>query len=155
MIRKAVGAIICKGDQILLVYKVKISDTKQGSQSIKGEWDFPKGGIKESDRSIEEALYRELEEETGSRDYTIIKQFNEKIAFEFPDDVRDKIGFDCQETTMFLVEFLGEEEDLQPKDAEINDLKFIEMECVLHTLTHEDTKYFFKKNYLINDSTNE
>ncbi|MEH7236726.1 NUDIX hydrolase [Bacillus sp. JJ1562] len=145
MIRQAVGAIVFKDDQFLLVHKTKIN-TRSGSETISGEWDFIKGGIEDSDESLQGALLRELKEETGSTDFLIIKEFDEKISFEFPKKIQRKIGYERQVTTMFLVEFTSGKEKLTPQDEEIADLLFIRKEKVLDTLTHDDTRSFFIKN---------
>lgn len=145
MIRQAVGAIVYKEDQFLLVHKIKIT-TKSGSEKIKGEWDFIKGGIEDSDESPRHAMLRELKEETGSTDFIIRKEFDEKICFEFPEKIGMKIGYEHQQTTMFLVEFTGCKENLSPMDEEISELQFFEENEVLVKLTHNDTRSFFKKN---------
>ncbi|WP_330949449.1 NUDIX hydrolase [Virgibacillus sp. MG-45] len=62
MIRNAVGAIIFQGTDFLLVHKVKISSLSSGNEDIKGEWDFPKGGVEREDNSLEDAILRELED---------------------------------------------------------------------------------------------
>ncbi|WP_108670405.1 NUDIX domain-containing protein [Peribacillus acanthi] len=144
MIRRAVGAIIFQENKFLIVHKTKIN-TIVGKQSIKGEWDFIKGGVKESDSDLKDSLLRELKEETGSTNFKVVKEFNEKISFEFPDEIKSKIGYEKQETTMFLVEFLGNMNLLSPIDNEISDIKFFERENVLEILTHSDTKDYFLK----------
>ncbi|WP_078596231.1 NUDIX domain-containing protein [Evansella clarkii] len=145
MIRKAVGAIVIKNNKFLIVHKTMIN-TKKGKQSIKGEWDFIKGGVEEGDKDLKSSILRELQEETGSNEYRIIKQFEEKICFSFPAAIKTETSYEKQETTMYLVEFLGNTEMLTPIDNEISDIKFIEKEKVLEILSHQDTKDFFLKN---------
>ncbi|WP_154657347.1 NUDIX domain-containing protein [Pontibacillus marinus] len=89
---------------------------------------------------------RELKEETGSNEFSIVKVFDEKICFEFPNEIKEKIGYKKKETTIFLVEFLGNSHTLNPKDDEICELKFIEKENVIKVLTHQDTKDYFIKH---------
>ncbi|RXJ04340.1 NUDIX hydrolase [Anaerobacillus alkaliphilus] len=153
MIRKAVGAIVFQGNSFLIVNKTKIN-SKLGKETIKGEWDFIKGGVMESDTSFQASLLRELKEETGSSNFKVVKEFNEKISFDFPNDIALKIGLEKQETTMFLVEYLGDTNKLSPIDNEINDIKFFEKDNVLEILTHADTKEFFLKHILHNTETN-
>lgn len=81
MIRNAVGAIIFQGTEFLLVHKVKICSLPNTDGNSKSEWDFPKGGVEKSDKNLIGAILRELEEETGSTDYKIMKQLDEKISF--------------------------------------------------------------------------
>lgn len=145
--RRAVGAIVKYKNGFLLVHKVKVKNFKNGPEKIMGEWDFPKGGVKGTE--AENEVMRELREETGSNNYRIIKQFDEKIRFEFPPEIREKIGFDKQETLMFLIEYLGDCSELRPQDDEIDDVRFFDISEVLEKLTHKEVKNFFIKNILI------
>jgi putative (di)nucleoside polyphosphate hydrolase len=145
MIRKAVGAIVFQRDKLLVVHKTKIN-TKKGKQSIEGEWDFIKGGVEAEDKDLQHAILRELEEETGSSDFKIVKQLEEKICFKFPEKVQEQIGYSSQETTMFLVEFMGDVKLLQPNDSEIGEVAFIELDRVNEVLTHQDTLDYFIRN---------
>ncbi|UCZ55108.1 NUDIX hydrolase [Bacillus shivajii] len=148
MIRKAVGAIVFQKNKFLLVHKTKVN-TLEGKRTVKGEWDFVKGGVEKSDKDLSDAIVRELHEETGSTKYEIVKVFDEKISFDFPKDVKVKIGYDKQETTMFLVEFFGDVHALIPNDHEISDVTLIEKNKVVDILTHQDTKEFFIKHLKI------
>jgi len=145
MIRKAVGAIVFQRDKLLVVHKTKIN-TKKGKQKIDGEWDFIKGGVEEEDKDLQHAILRELKEETGSGDFRIVKQLDEKICFNFPTTVQEQIGYSSQETTMFLVEFIGDIELLQPNDNEISEVAFIDLDRVNEVLTHQDTLDYFLRN---------
>lgn len=145
MIRNAVGAIITQGDEILLVHKVKMMDGKNGPEETPGQWDFPKGGVLSSDLDLSSALLRELKEETGSAQYRVIKKFEEKICFEFPKFLREKLGYESQETTMFQVEYIGDRTELKPQDKEIDQVNFFPKSNVLGILFHEDSKEFYKR----------
>lgn len=137
-IRKAVGAVVFRNDEYLLVHKVKsISD----NESIDGYWDFPKGGIGELDESLEKAILRELKEETGSSNYRIVHMFDKKICFSFPQAHK----YDAQETIMFYIEYLGNGDDLEPQDEEIDDIRFFSKEDLMKTLCHKETYEFFQE----------
>ncbi|WP_417897842.1 NUDIX hydrolase [Bacillus haimaensis] len=144
-VRKAVGAVIFKGEYVLLVNKVMASLLEDWDGPDKGEWDFPKGGIEHKDGSLEEALMRELHEETGSSEFKIVRHLEEKICFLFPPFIVEKSGYERQETEMFLVEYLGDEEKLQPIDREIREARFFKVEQVEGQLTHSDTKELWGK----------
>lgn len=117
-----------------------------GPETIKPRWDFPKGGIKDSDRDLEHAILRELKEETGSDEFEVVKQFSEKIFFEFPEKIQDKLGFRSQEVTMFSVNFLGTENSLKSQDEEVDEIKFFSKEEVNRLISFEDSKEFFNRN---------
>jgi len=145
LIRRAVGAIVSYGPRFLLVHKVKIN-AEGGKENIQGEWDFVKGGV-EDNENLKIAMLRELEEETGSSNYDFIKQFEEKICFDFPPNLREKIRYDGQETTMFHFEYVGDPSSLKPLDNEIDEIMFVKKEDVLKNLTHTDTRKFFDKYF--------
>ncbi|MFJ8063686.1 NUDIX domain-containing protein [Psychrobacillus sp. NPDC096426] len=142
MIRKAVGAIVFNRNKFLVVCKTTIN-TSEGKQIIKGEWDFIKGGVEKNDKDYYDALLRELHEETGSIEYKIIKEFDKKIHFDFSDELIIKIGYVKQETTMFLVEFIGDINTLSPIDHEVSDAVFIDKNKVIEILTHQETRDYF------------
>lgn len=144
-VRKAVGAVIYKGQNVLLVNKVMASLLEDWDGPAEGEWDFPKGGIEVKDSSLEEALLRELQEETGSTEFNIVRKLEEKICFPFPPIIVEKSGYERQETDMFLVEYLGDEDKLQPVDKEIKEARFYKVEEVEGRLTHSDTKELWGK----------
>ncbi len=146
-IRKAVGAVIRHHNEYLLVHKVKIVDTLQGPMTVPGTWDFPKGGIQGAETEIE-AIQRELPEETGSYLYRIIKRYDEKICFVFGEEANSLTRYDKQETTMFLMEYLGDRLDLHPQDEEIDQIGFFSAEKVLQWLSHDEFKRFYEQMVL-------
>ncbi|WP_099303163.1 NUDIX domain-containing protein [Bacillus sp. Marseille-P3800] len=147
MIRQAVGAIVVTKDAYVLVCK-SWQNTKDGKERIEDEWDIVKGGVEDEDESLEAAVLRELYEETGSKAFILRDPFREKLTFAFPPEVKKRIGFETQETTVFLVEFTGDLEDLTPKDKEISKLKAVCPDELMDYITHDETKQFFQKYIL-------
>ena len=139
--RKAVGAVIFKRDKFLLVQKIRA-----GKYSIRPRWDFSKGGVDKKDKDLKKALFRELYEETHSRNYKIIKKFKDKTKIEWTKLFKKRFGWFGQETTMFLVEYTGNGRDLRPDKYEIGDIKFFTREETLHKLRGKETIRFFRKN---------
>jgi len=69
-------------DEILLVHKVKRSEVNGALDTFQAEWDLPKGGVKEGE-FLQDAVLRELYEETGSKEYKIIEELDDTICFSF------------------------------------------------------------------------
>ena len=147
MIRRAVGAIIFQQDEVLLVQKVKRSESTSKVESFHPEWDFPKGGVKD-DEPLHKAVLRELYEETGSTAYEILAELNDKICFSFDSHFTTLTGYTEQVTTMFIVKYIGDRSDLKPLDKEIRAIQFVKKEHVLDLLIHEETKKCYKNTFL-------
>lgn len=140
-VRKAVGAIAFQGNKFILVHKVLNTYGKES-----GVWDFPKGGVEEGDLSLEAAVLRELIEETGTDKYVIKQELPEIINFDFTEEIKKKIGYQRQETTMFLVEFIGNPNDLKPCGEEIDEIMLVESESLLKKISHEETASYIQKH---------
>ncbi|MBP1989667.1 histidine phosphatase family protein [Paenibacillus eucommiae] len=140
-VRKAVCAIAYQGNKFILVHKV-LNTFEDDS----GVWDFPKGGIEDEDLSLEDAVKRELMEETGTDKYVIKQKLPNKISFNFNEDVRKRTGYESQETSIFLVEFVGNQSDLKPCGKEIDEIILIESESLLNKLTHKETAAYIQKH---------
>ena len=148
--RYAVGALVYVKDKILLVRKVMMMDGKAGSENIEPFWDFPKGGVKESDKDYENAVIRELAEEIGSDKLTVIKQLPD-FTFDFSAYVAKKIGFNNQVTKMFLIRFDGMESDLSPQDKEIDQISFFSKEEVEKKISFENSRKYVSDNFKMED----
>ncbi len=146
MIRQAVGAIIRYQKNFILVHKVNIMDFANSPNLIKGEWDFVKGGMKTHENSKKLALFRELKEETGSIHYKILREYSEKLRFKLP-IVPPQTGISHQETTMFLVEFLGDFADLNPEDQEIDKIAIFSKNEVYDILSYSESRNYFKERF--------
>ena len=149
MIRQAVGAIAkTKNGDILLVEKVKWHDKNGNKINTTAEWDIPKGGVKSEDKSLQEALVRELTEETGSAEWEIVSQYDAKIQFTFPTSVQEKIGYKGQHTTLFHVVYTGNNDVFTPIDTEIKSCRWVSKENIVDIVAHEETKHFLTKYVL-------
>ena len=93
-LRKNALAIIFDNDANVLIVS-RVNDPLH--------WQFPQGGVNENE-SDEEAIIRELGEELGTTDFTILDKCPEKHTFYFPKRlIRDEnLG---QEQTIILLKF--------------------------------------------------
>lgn len=108
--RKGVGIIIVdsKGQFFL------------GKRIGKEAWQFPQGGIDEGE-SPENALYRELYEETGLKKETveILAKSNKWLVYHIPHIFqRSKRKYDGVMQKWYLLKFLGNNEDINLDAAE-------------------------------------
>jgi len=100
--RSNVAAIIMRPDAKILIGE---------RANVPNAWQFPQGGVKRSE-TLQEALQRELQEEISltPRHYRVIKSKG-PYRYLFPPG-RSKEGFDGQEQTYVLVQFTGNDSDL-------------------------------------------
>ena len=75
-----------------------------------GVWQLPQGGIEQGE-SPEAAMWRELQEEIGTKDVEVIGALPDSIRYDWPEDHHGR-GYLGQEQRYFLVRL--------KKDAEIN-----------------------------------
>lgn len=142
-VRKAVGAIIvCKGkpNQIVAVKKVTREDISK-DEKIE-EIDIPKGGIKLGE-TPEQAIWRELYEELGTKNIRILKKLPFGISFKFPK--KENAKYSSQETTLFFVEYLGNPSELKPKTNEISEIFFTPIQTTQKILTFKETREAIEK----------
>ena len=86
---------------------------------LKNAWQFPQGGIEDGE-TISEAAQRELFEETGIKNISIVHVEKEAIRYEFDEDVKSKfkkkgIVSDGQDIYFSLFYFEGTDEEINLK----------------------------------------
>ena len=104
-------------------------------------WSLPKGHIEQGEDALQ-ASRREIQEESGITDLTVIKGLGTYDRF--------KIGKDGGEDTselktlhMFL--YTTNENNLKPTDPDNPEARWMEVEQVAELLTHPKDKEFFLK----------
>lgn len=75
-------------------------------------WQCPQGGIDPGETPREAAL-RELEEETGTRDATVLAEREGWIAYDFPPDVHPRGPYRGQRQKWFVLGFDGKDSDIR------------------------------------------
>lgn len=103
--RPNVGCVMLKNDGIFVAKRVGY-DTDA--------WQMPQGGVNK-DENLEEALFRELLEEIGTNNITIIKESTYNRYYKVPKIVTTQIWggkYIGQKQKWFLVKFNGEDEEI-------------------------------------------
>jgi putative (di)nucleoside polyphosphate hydrolase len=115
-------------------------------------WQFPQGGIDEGEE-VKEALFRELEEEIGTNDVTIIHEYPKWISYDFPPKIANNMKpYVGQKQRYFLVKLSKNAQiNVQTTHPEFSAYKFVEVEDVLKQsasfkqVVYETVINYFKK----------
>ncbi len=123
---------------------------------VENAWQFPQGGIDEGE-GVEEALFRELEEEIGTREIEIIAQYPKWVSYDFPPAIRDKMKpYDGQIQRYFLVKLKkGAKVNINTHTPEFSEYKFVETQNISEYITFfkrtvykQVLKYFKEEGYI-------
>ena len=108
---------------------------------LQNVWQFPQGGIDEGEE-VHEALFRELEEEIGTKEATIVAEFPEWISYDFPPKIAQNMKPFVGQTQRYFLLKLDEDAkiNLETKHPEFDDFKFVGVDEVL------DLSASFKKD---------
>ena len=77
-------------------------------------WQLPQGGIDDGE-DVTQALWREMEEEIGTRKAEMVARYPQALGYDFPAQVQSTVyggRFRGQMQHWFLLRFLGEERDI-------------------------------------------
>lgn len=119
-------------------------------------WQFPQGGIDKGEE-VQEALFRELEEEIGTDKAKIVGEYPEWISYDFPDKIAQKMKpYSGQIQRYFLLKLKKSAIiNLETKHPEFSSYKFVSVDEVLSHTAHfkkpvyeKVIKYFKKKGLL-------
>ena len=103
------GIIVLNKDNKIFVAK-RIDNPKD-------YWQMPQGGVDEGEDFLA-AAFRELEEETSIKNVKLIKEIDEMISYELPNNLLGIIWkgkFRGQKQKWFLMRYLGKDEDINIK----------------------------------------
>lgn len=119
-------------------------------------WQFPQGGIDEGEE-VKEALFREMEEEIGTKSAEIIVEYPEWLSYDFPPKIANKMKpYKGQIQKYFLLKLSKDAKiNLNTKHPEFINYKFVDVGNVLdHTAHFKQPVYekvinYFKKEGLL------
>ena len=100
-------------------------------------WQFPQGGIDKGEE-VQEALFRELEEEIGTKKATVVAQYPEWISYDFPEKIAQKMAPYKGQTQRYFLLKLKESAviNLATEHPEFDDYKFVSVDDVLNLTAH-------------------
>ncbi len=119
-------------------------------------WQFPQGGIDEGEE-VQEALFRELEEEIGTKKATIIAEYPEWISYDFPPKIAASMKpFIGQMQRYFLLKLDKDAKiNIQTEHPEFSAYKFVKVDDALNLsaafkleVYNKVINYFKKESYL-------
>ena len=115
------------------------------------KWQMPQGGV-DNGENLEQAMRRELEEETSIKNIKILKEIDKWFEYELPSNLLGKIWkgkFRGQKQKWFIIRFLGNEKEinLKTRNPEFNQWKWIKIEDLPNVIV--DFKKEVYKNLMI------
>jgi 8-oxo-dGTP pyrophosphatase MutT (NUDIX family) len=123
-------------------FKFLLLHYSSGSRTRNAYWDFPKGHIETGENEIE-TVKREVEEETGLKDITIIDGFREYIKYFFrstydlPESEKKKAPWIFKTVFFYLAETKTEEIKIS---SEHQGYKWLNYEGAIKQLTFKNAK---------------
>jgi putative (di)nucleoside polyphosphate hydrolase len=122
-LRSGVGIILLNRENRILVGK-RIDNPKYF-------WQMPQGGVNKNENFFQ-AAKRELEEETAVKSIKLIKEINEFLIYELPQNLLGKVfggRYRGQKQKWFIMKFIGEDKEINvnTENPEFLDWKWIKI----------------------------
>ena len=114
---------------ILLNHKNKVFVGKR-IDNPKNFWQMPQGGVNQNEKFLQ-AAKRELEEETGIKSVELVKELDEWLKYDLPENLLGKVlegKYRGQKQKWFIMKFTGKNNEIndKTKNPEFLDWKWIE-----------------------------
>ena len=135
-LRTGVGIVVLNSQDKVFVGKRKDNPFDK--------WQMPQGGV-DYNEPLLRAMKRELFEETSIKNIEVLKEFDQWLEYELPEDLVGKIWkgrFRGQKQKWFVVKFKGDDSEINinTKNAEFIEWKWIDINLL------PDLIVLFKKN---------
>ncbi len=138
--RKNVAAfIVNKNNEVLLLNPIR---------SQAHYWSIPQGGV-EKNESIEMAVRREIKEETGLSEFTILSAHRNIYKFDWP-KYYTMHGFRGQRQSLFIIKYDGKPSSVKTNRFEHRRYRWVKLDCLLQIVSRtrrEQYELFLKKYY--------
>jgi putative (di)nucleoside polyphosphate hydrolase len=98
------------------------------------KWQMPQGGV-DSNELLLQAMKRELLEETSIKNIEVLKEFDQWLEYELPENLIGKIWngkYRGQKQKWFVVKFLGDDSEINvnTKNPEFMEWKWIDVDLL-------------------------
>ena len=115
---------------ILLNHENKVFVGKR-IDNPKNFWQMPQGGVNQNENFLQ-AAKRELEEETGIKSVELVKELDEWLKYDLPENLLGKVlegKYRGQKQKWFIMKFVGKDNEInvKTKNPEFLDWKWIEI----------------------------
>jgi 8-oxo-dGTP pyrophosphatase MutT (NUDIX family) len=124
---QSAGGLFLRDGKILIV--------NQYGQS----WSLPKGHLEEGE-DVMEALKREIYEETGITDYTVVKPLG---SYTRPSMGKNNEDSEEEMKTVHMFQLETDQQEIQPVDPNNPEARWVDKDEVVNYLTHPIDKDFF------------
>ena len=108
-LRIGVGIILLNNENNVFVGK-RIDNPKNS-------WQMPQGGVDQNENFLQ-AAKRELEEETGIKSVELVKELNEWLGYDLPENLLGKVlegKYRGQKQKWFIMKFVGKDNEINVK----------------------------------------
>ena len=131
-LRTGVGIVVLNSKNKIFVGKRKDNPFDK--------WQMPQGGV-DPDELLLQAMKRELLEETSIKNIEVLKEFDQWLKYELPENLVGKIWkgkYRGQKQKWFVVRFLGSDNEINvnTKHPEFIEWKWIDMELLPDLIVH-------------------
>ena len=139
-LRIGVGVVVLNEDNKVLVGKRKDNPIDK--------WQMPQGGVNKNEDYLS-AMKRELHEETSVKNIEVLKEFDEWLEYELPENLLGIIWkgkFRGQKQKWFIARFLGNDSEINinTKHPEFIEWKWIEMNEIPNAIVDFKKKVYKK-----------